>query len=275
MSAWSGGGAARHTLTAALSATSPSPLVWIIGVVLLVALVAVVVTLLLARRAGRRAREAQHLLTMSGDEPGDLAAVLGTCADEEREVERLEHATRQVAMQLEQARRRTRDEMDQASRARDRAMKALEARTSLRAARLAGEHTFTREPLTWAQLSFTTDEGRVVFERFRRGEMPPVELRRQLSQLGEHRVIAQIIAEGDRRRRSDPTIPWPEEQQAVRDAIGARDELRAHERAASEAHAEAQRLAARADEIARELATARQRLDDCRRSAERPTFDDV
>jgi hypothetical protein len=249
-------------------------LVWIIGVVLVVALVAVVAALLLARRAGRRAREVEGLLTPPDEERADLA-LLGSCAAEEREVDRLENAARQVSLQVEQRRRQMRDEMEHASRARDRAMKALEARTSLRAARLAGEHTSTREPLTWAQLSFTTDEGRGVFERFRRGEMPPVELRRELSQLGEHRVIAQIIAEGDRRRRSDPAIPWPEEQQAVRDAIAARDDLRGHERAATAAHREAQHLSERADEIARELALARQRLDECRRAAERPAFDDV
>jgi hypothetical protein len=204
-----------------------------------------------------------------------LASVLGGCSAEEAEVDRLQDEARQVSLETDQARARVRDEIEAASKARDRAMKALEVRTSLRASRLAGEQTAPRQELTWAQLSFTTDEGRHLFDRFRREEITAVQLRRELSELGEHRVIAQIIAEGDRQRRSDPRIPWPEEQQALREAIAAREQLRGHERQAAAAQADAEQLAQRSRAIEQHLQVARQRLDDCRRSAPRPTFDDL
>jgi hypothetical protein len=86
----------------------------------------------------------------------------------------------------------------------------------------------------------------------------------RFSELGETTAITQITEEGQRQMRGDPTVPWPEERQAVRDAIAARDELRGHVQVAEEAQSAAVLFSERESALATELEVARQRLDDCR-----------
>lgn len=250
-----------------------SPLVLIVALVLLAAAAALVATLLLARRARRRERDAEGtfgLATATMTEPGGAALAMNECALEEREVERVEHELRSLSAQLHEARRRLREAIELASRARDRAMRALEVRTSVRQTRLSGEHRVDPYKLDWSQLSFTTDAGREALSAFRHGAIDSAGLRERLTELGELNAVAQIVAEGQRRSRTDPTTPWPEERRAVRDAVAARDELRAHERDAERARVDTAQLEAREREVNEDLVAARKRLDDCRRGHSGP-----
>jgi hypothetical protein len=263
------GGVAGTTVLKDEDSGSASPLWWIGGLVVLGAVAAVVATVLLARRARRREREIEGVLAPPPGlpaVPGGIEAVFTGCGDEEMEVDRLQNELQVVSGQLDEQQRRARQSDESASRARHRAVRALEVRASVQAARGRGDYADEGTPLTWAQLSFTTDEGRLAFESFRRREMTPAQLRQRFTELGEHAALTQIIEEGRRQMRRDPTIPWPEERQAVREAILARDELRGHERVAELARAEARQLADRERELTEELAAARSRLEDCRRS---------
>jgi hypothetical protein len=93
--------------------------------------------------------------------------------------------------------------------------------------------------------------------------MAPAALRARFAELGEERALAQIVEEGRRRMRADPDVPWPEERQAVHDAIAARDELREHEQDVETARADAEACTAREAELQRELEQARKELEDC------------
>ncbi len=146
-------------------------------------------------------------------------------------------------------------------------MRALEVRTSIRAARLEAQPLPDTERLSWAQLSFSTNEGREAFESYRRREIDGAQLKTRFSELGETTAISQISEAGRRQMRSDPTVPWPEERDAVRDAIAAREELRAHVTEADEAQAESDQLGAQLQDLTEELDEARRRLDDCRQAA--------
>lgn len=249
---------------------SASPLLVIGGLVVIGAVVAVVATVLLARRARKREQELDGVLAPpeppAGFAPGGLGAVSTGCTEEEMEVDRLQNELRLVSARLADEKARARESTESASLARDRAMRALEVRASVQTARRRGYYTGDGEPLTWAQLSFATDAGRTAFEAFRRRELTPAQLKERFTELGEHIALTQITEEGRRQMRRDPNIPWPEERQAVRDAIAARDELRAHERDAETARADALQLGQRERELTEELAAARVRLDDCRSS---------
>jgi hypothetical protein len=192
--------------------------------------------------------------------------VVTGCGDEEMLVDRLQNQLRQVSVQITDLRARAREAGERASDARNRAMRALEVRDSVRARRAQGEGPGDEAPLRSTQLTFTTDRGRALLDAYGRREISPSELRSRLTDLGEHEVVNQIVAEGRRQIRRDPTIPWPEERQAVGDAIAARDELRVHLRDAEASRVEAEELARRERELTEELAVARVRLDDCRNS---------
>jgi sugar lactone lactonase YvrE len=252
-----------------------SPLVVLVGVVVLAAIGVVVLTMLLARRARHREQEGHEMF--GGPSPAQqpsLVATLGRCAAEERDVDRLEHELRSLAAQLHDARRRWREAVEQASRARDRAMRALEVRTSVRNARLAGEQKAETYKLDWTQLSFTTDAGREALSSFQSGAIDANQLRDRLTELGELNAVAQIVAEGQRRSRSDPSNPWPEERQAVHDAVAARDELRVHEHDAEQARIEVAQWEQREQEVNEELADARRRLDECLAREDPVAFND-
>jgi hypothetical protein len=245
--------------------SSNSSLVVLVGLVVLAAIAVAGLTVFFARRAGRREREDDGLMAAPPESDG-VSAAFGSCAEEEMELDRLQELLRHVAAQLEESQTRLRRTAELASGARDRAMRALEVRTSVQTARMAAKPPPTSERLTWAQLSFSTDEGRDAFESFRRRDMSPAQLKARLSELGETTALIQITEEGRRQIRSDPTVPWPEERQAVRDAITAREELRSHGREATEARSETVLLSERQRELTAELEAARQRLDDCRRA---------
>lgn len=203
-------------------------------------------------------------------DPSALPPLVGNCADEEAEVDRLRELTRHIGGQLEEAQTRLRRSAELASEARDRAMRALEVRTLVQTTRLAAEPPPASGQLTWAKLSFSTNEGRDAFESFRRRELSPAQLKTRFVELGETTAIAQITEEGRRQMRSDPTRPWPEEQQAVRDALAAREELRGHVREAQEARSQTVLLSEQERSLAVELEAARRRLDDCRRASSEP-----
>jgi hypothetical protein len=245
--------------------SSSSSLVIIVVLVGLLALAAVGVTVWFARRAGRREREDDALMPSPPDAAG-LATLSGGCAEEQMEVERLQELVRHVTAQLHEARTRRRRSAELASDARDRAMRALEVRASIRTARLQAAPPPETEKLSWAQLSFSTDEGREAFESFRSRDIGGAQLRSRLAELGETTAITQISEEGRRRMRSDPTIPWPEERDAVRDAIAAREELRAHVGEAEEAQAESDQLGARQRDLNEELRAAVERYEHCRQA---------
>lgn len=190
----------------------------------------------------------------------------GGCDAYAEEVDRLLLVLRDVTSQLDDAQALRRRSSDSASRARDRAMRALEVRTSVRDQRLAVRPRKPEDRLSWAQLPFRTDEGRNAVEAFRRGQIDAAQLEARLAQLGEASVIERIVEEGQHELRTDPAIPWPEERQATRDAIEARDDLRRHQRAVDEAGAQVQQLAARRAALADELDRARRLLDECRKA---------
>jgi hypothetical protein len=243
--------------------SSTSPLLLIVILVVLLAIAAVVLTVVLARRAARREREEEHF--MLPDPPSAPTAVVAAyhpCVSEQREVNRLQDEIRANAARREEALARARTSAELASRARDRAMRALEVRASVQTARQSAPTTETGQ-LTWASLSFETDEGRAAFDAFRRGEIGASDLRARFTELGEQRALAQIVEEGRRRLRADPDVPWPEERQAVHDAIAARDELREHERDVERARADAQAFAEHEAELEAQLEMARQQLEDC------------
>jgi hypothetical protein len=243
--------------------SSTSPLVLIVALVVALALGAVILTVVLARRASRREQEDEHLLLPEPPAaPTAVVPAYNPCVGEQGAVNHLQDEIRANAARRDEALDRARASAELASRARDRAMRALEVRASVQAARRASPPDGA-DRLTWAGVSFSTDEGRAAFDSFRRGEIGAAQLRVRFSELGEDHALAQIVEEGRRRMRADPDTPWPEEREAVRDAITARDELRQHEREVDRARADADAFAARHTELEAQLDTARQELEDC------------
>lgn len=195
-----------------------------------------------------------------------MGAVSTGCADEEREVQQLDAELHQLAARLADVRSAGRAAAERASEARDRAMRALEVRESVRATREGGGRApDDGSPLRALSLQFASDEGREAFDAFRRGELDAAGLRARLTDLEERSVIDQIEREGRRLRRTDRRLPWPEEQEAVRQAIAAREALRSHQRAAEAAQIEIERLTDRERDLLERLADARRRLEECRR----------
>jgi DNA-binding beta-propeller fold protein YncE len=219
----------------------------------------------LARRGRGREREDDGFMPPPSGTPA-TAPASGGCDRYADDVDRLEQLVRDVTSQLDDVQAHRRRSSESASGARDRAMRALEVRTSVRTQRLAARPRPPQARLSWSQLSFRTSEGRAVVDAFRRRQVDAVQLKARLAELGEASVIDQIAGEGRHALRTDPEIPWPEERQATRDAIAARDELRHHQREVDEAGARVAQLAARRAELTDDLDRARRLLDDCRRA---------
>jgi hypothetical protein len=186
------------------------------------------------------------------------------CSEVEREVERCRELRRHVRAQLDDTQARARRAAESASDARDRVMRALEVRATMRSAREHAPPVPPAERLGVAELAFSTADGRRALEQFRRREIDAATLKRHLMDLGELTAIAQISDAGRRELRADRSIPWIEERTAARDALAARDELRAHEDEVRVLASEASDLAARDAQLAQELESAERRLAECR-----------
>ena len=242
---------------------SSSSLAVIVVIVALVAIIAVAATIFFARRARRGEREDDDLMSEPSHAVG-VAPVPGDCADAEREVDRLRELRRHVRAQLGDAEARARRSAELASDARDRSMRALEVRTSMKTSRENAAPVPEAERLGTGEIAFSSDDGRRAFDEFRRREIDAKTLKQRLTDLGELTAIAQISDAGRRELRSDRSVPWVEERNAARAALAARDELRAHESDARESAAEVSELSARDTELAHELEAAERRLAECR-----------
>jgi hypothetical protein len=242
---------------------SSSSLALIVVIVALAAIIAVVVVIWLTRRARRGEREDGDLMSQPSDALG-VAPVPGECADAEREVDRLRELLRHVRAQLGDAQARARRSAELASDARDRSMRALEVRASMKTAREHAPPVSDAERLSTGEIAFSSDDGRRAFDAFRRREIDAKTLKQRLTDLGELTAIAQISDAGRRELRADRSLPWIEERNAARAALAARDELRAHERDAQEFASEVAQLSARDAELTSELEAAERRLDECR-----------
>lgn len=205
------------------------------------------------------------------EQPLDIVTVteaFGPCAGEEVALAEAEGAVRSVLQQREAAERReghAREAVEVARAGLEQARRGREAAEQLRLDAVAAGtlESPERRPVAVDDLALHTEEGRVVFAAFERGELDAETLERRWTEIGEDTAVAVFRAEDERLARSDPDGPWPEEVAAQGALEEAEERLEVAERDLAEAHADIERFHEREAEALERMADAKQRLADC------------